>query len=297
MDSIPYDILEAMVQCFGKAFHYKDGVATFFLTQGVPRLLVDKYRNEPKFVWARRLLTELSETENGRLLQRKVLTALCQLRKVPDSQVPDRDAAADSLRQLKTLALQHALIAKEEAQAVADKAFQAKEQQQVVQDRAGKLEKLKQSFFAAVTNPDRQAAGYSLQDMLQELFSLFEIEYRKSFRNPKNTQEIDGHFCFQSFDYLVEAKWRKDQPTEAEIGSFKHKIDGKLQGTRGLFVSVPGFRMEVVEKFDERGSSIILMDGADLTHLLEGRVDLRDGLRAKIEAAAQRGVVLTSILG
>lgn len=60
MDSVPYEIMEAMVQCFGKAFHYKDGVATFFLTQGVPRPLVDKYRNEPKFVWARRLLTELS---------------------------------------------------------------------------------------------------------------------------------------------------------------------------------------------------------------------------------------------
>jgi hypothetical protein len=296
MDSVPYEILEAMVQCFGKAFHYKDGVATFFLTQGVPRPLVDKYRNEAKFVWARRLLTELSQTEEGRLLQRKVLTALCQLRKVPDSQVPDRDAAADALRQLKNLAVQHDLLAKEEARVVGDKAAQAKERQQLVQDRAAKLDKLKQTFIAAFTSADRQAAGYTLQDLLHELFTLFEIEYRKSYRNPKNTQEIDGHFCFQSFDYLVEAKWRKDQPTEAEIGAFKHKVDGKLQGTRGLFVSVPGFRKEVVEKFDERGSSIILMDGADLTYLLEGRVDLRDGLRAKIEAAAQRGVVLTSVL-
>ena len=60
MEPVPYDILEAMVQCFGKAFHYKDGVATFFLSQGVSRALVDKYRNEPKFVWTRRMLTELA---------------------------------------------------------------------------------------------------------------------------------------------------------------------------------------------------------------------------------------------
>lgn len=225
------------------------------------------------------------------------MTALCQLRKIPDSQVADRGAAADVLRQLKNLALQHNLAVKEEARVVADKAAQAREHLQIIQDRAARLEKLKQTFFTAAMNPDRQAARYTLQDLLQELFHLFEIEYRKSFRNPNNTQEIDGHFCFQSFDYLVEVKWRKDQPTESEIGAFKHKVDGKLQGTRGLFVSVPGFRKEVVEKFDERGSSIILMDGADLTHLLEGRVDLRDGLRTKIEAAGQRGVVLTSILG
>jgi hypothetical protein len=42
---------------------YKDGVATFFLTQGVPRPLVVNYWNEPKFVWSGRLLTEFSQTE------------------------------------------------------------------------------------------------------------------------------------------------------------------------------------------------------------------------------------------
>src|SRR5579862_1570151 len=114
MDPVPYEIMEAMVQCFGKAFHYKDGVATFFLTQGVPRPLVDKYRNEPKFIWARRLLTELSQTEDGRLLQRKVLNALCRLRKVPDSQIADPNAALDALRQLKDLAVQHDLAVKDE---------------------------------------------------------------------------------------------------------------------------------------------------------------------------------------
>src|SRR5262249_53105199 len=113
---VPYEIMEAMVQCFGKPFRYKDGVATFFLMQGVPRPLVDKCRNEPKFVWARIPLTELSQTEDGRLLQRKVLTALCQLCKVPDTDVPDWDGAVDALRQVKTLAAQHDLAAKEEGQ-------------------------------------------------------------------------------------------------------------------------------------------------------------------------------------
>ena len=297
MEPVPYDILEAMVQCFGRAFHYKDGVATFFLSQGVSRALVDKYRNEPKFVWARRVLTELADTLEGKLQQRKILTALCQLKKIPDPKVPDRDAAADVLRTLKSLALQHDLFVKEERHVAADKATEARARQQLSQERAAKLEVLRKTFNDAVLSADRQAAGYTLQDLLQELFGLFEIEYRKSFRNPSNTQEIDGHFYFQSFDYLVEAKWRKDQPTEGEIGSFKHKVEGKFRGTRGLFVSVAGFRKEVVEKFDERGSSIILMDGSDLIHVLEGRVDLQDGLRAKVETASQKGLVLSPIIG
>lgn len=297
MGPVPYDVLEAMVQCFGKAFHYKDGVATFFLTAGVPRPLVDKHRNEPKYVWARRLLTELGQSDDGRMQQGKVLTALCRLRNLPDKDVPDRDAGLDVLRGLKQLAQQHDLVVKEDEAKQEDRVSTAQEREQLVDNRTKKLESLRQVFNESAGSPDRQRAGYTLQDVLQELFGLFEIEYRKSFRNPTNTQEIDGHFYFLSFDYLVEAKWRKDQPTEAEIAAFKHKVGGKVTGTRSLFVSIPGFRREVVEQFDERGSSIILMDGMDLIHVLEGRVDLRNGLRKKIEAAAQKGLVLTQILG
>jgi hypothetical protein len=122
---------------------------------------------------------------------------------------------------------------------------------------------------------------------------LFEIEYRKSFRT--ETQQIDGHFNFQGFDYLVEAKWRRDQPTEQELGAFKHKVDGKLESTRGLFVSIPGFRAEVVAQFNGRGPNLILMDGCDLIHILEGRIDLRDAIRKKVERAAQEGIAFTRL--
>jgi restriction endonuclease Mrr len=93
------------------------------------------------------------------------------------------------------------------------------------------------------------------------------------------------------FDYLVEAKWRSDQPNEQEIAGFKQKVDTKLDATRGMFVSINGFRDEVVAQFQGRGANIIFMDGEDLTHILEGRVDLPDALRTKIEKAAQEGNV------
>src|ERR1700688_2981988 len=122
MEPVPYDILEAMVQCFGKAFHFKDGVATFFLTAGVPRPLVDEHRTEAKYVWARRLLTELGQSEDGRILQRKVLMALCRLRNLPDKEVPDREGGLDAIRQLKSLAQQHDLVVREEIERKVDRA-------------------------------------------------------------------------------------------------------------------------------------------------------------------------------
>lgn len=93
------------------------------------------------------------------------------------------------------------------------------------------------------------------------------------------------------FDYIVEVRWRKNPPDEAEIGGFQRKVNTKLESTRGLFISVQRFRDKVVEKYNGEGANTIFMCGQDLSLILEGIVDLRDGLKAKIERAAQEGIV------
>ena len=296
MESLPYDITEAMVQCFGRSFHYKDGVASFMLSAGVDRALVARYRDEPKFKWARLVLADLSHNEEGRITQRRLLMQLCNLKNLADPDVPDRDAGLDALRALKSLALEREFVVRKAREKERDNAKLAAEREHLVQERAAKLAKIRGEFTAEITATDRQAAGLALEDLLVDLFSLFEIEYRKSYRTPTGTQEIDGQFTFEGFHYLVEAKWRKDMPTEQEIGGFKHKVDGKLESTRGLFVSVQGYRSEVVEQFNGRGSNIILIDGSHLVHVLEGRIDLREMLKFVIDRAAQEGVVYSQVM-
>jgi hypothetical protein len=293
MNPLPYEIMDAMIQCFGRSFFYKDPMSAFLYNCEVPRALADKHRHEHKFVWARKLLTELGESESGRVLQRRVLTALCQLRNLPDKEVPDRAAGLDALRNLKDLALAHDLVARDEVDRGTQRKQAAAEHTRILQERSAKLESLRQTFNAAAIDSNRQAAGYSLEDLLRELFSLFELEYRKSYRT--ETQQIDGCFNFQGFDYLVEAKWRSDQPTEQELGGFQRKVNTKLESTRGLFVSVPGFRPAVAAQCNGYGANLILMDGRDLIHVLDGRTDLRDGLKKKIERAAQEGIVFTPL--
>jgi len=139
-----------------------------------------------------------------------------------------------------------------------------------------------------ISTVNRQKAGYSLEDLLEKLFPVFDLEYRKSYRT--ETQQIDGHFKFEGFDYLVEAKWRADKPNENEIGGFKRKIDTKLESTRGVFISINGFREEVIKSFEGVGNNILFFSGEDFTHVLEGRIDLDEVLRKKIDKAAQEGI-------
>jgi hypothetical protein len=162
---------------------------------------------------------------------------------------------------------------------------------------AQKMERLRTTFGAmVVATDDPQDRGYGLEDLLAELFALHEITYRPPYRTP--TEQIDGHFSFKGFDYLVEARWRKAPPTEADLGGLKTKADKKITSTRGLFVSVAGFRAEVVQEFTKGVSAnIVLMDGVDLTLILEGRMSLIDALDMKIQKAAQEGIIYFPLAG
>jgi hypothetical protein len=127
-----------------------------------------------------------------------------------------------------------------------------------------------------------------LEDLLKELFALYEIRYRKSYK--AEGEQIDGFFAFGGFDYLVEARWRKEKPSLQDLFAFKGKVDRKIESTRGMIISILGFDDEVVRRLREAGpANLILVDGYDLTLILEGRVSLTDGLQAKIERAAQEG--------
>jgi hypothetical protein len=289
MEYLPHEINNQIIQCFGRCFHYKDTVESFLISAGVPKTIGGRYRDDPKFVWARKLLHDLSETEEGRITQRKILTALCRLRNLPDNDVPDKNAGLDALRKLKELTVEHQLIIDEKKHENISKKNIAEHKIKIAEERSLKLIALKEKFYNGTTGVDRQKIGYDLEDIIKELFSLFEIDYKKSYKT--DTQQIDGYFKFEGFDYLTEAKWRIDQPTEGEIGSFQRKVKTKLESTRGVFFSINGFRPEVVNQFNGLGANIIFFTGEDLIHILEGRVHLKDALQNKVEKAAQYGIV------
>jgi hypothetical protein len=289
---LPFEIREAVVAVCGKAFWLKDPFRSFLLSCGVPVEIYDRYGDESKFKIARHVLGELDALgEKGYEIQRRLITDLAKLRRAPDESVPNMDAALSAIRWLKELAVNQKMIIEEERK-VADVRFQdARRKQAAIAARAEKMEELRRTFLALVgAKDDPQGRGYGLEDFLAELFELHEITYRRPYRT--TTEQIDGHFPFKNFDYLVEARWRLGPPSEADLGAFKTKVDKKISSTRGLFVSIPGYRPEVVLEFTRGVSSnIVLMDGQDLALILEGHVSLTDSLDLKIQKAAQEGII------
>jgi len=292
---LPAEVKSALIQVCGRCFWYKQPLFDMFSRAGIPETYYLKYEHEPKFKIARQLIDDLERKgEDGFLLQRRLLTELCKLRDLPDSEVPDRDAGLEALRKLKKLAVEHDLVAGEERQRARRRTADAETQIQQARERERRLSELHQAFTEMSSSSDHQARGYSLEDLLKELFTLHELRYRKSYRG--NGEQIDGWFAFGGFDYLVEARWRKDVPSLDELLAFKGKVDRKIESNRGLFVSVAGFREDNIQRLREAGpANLILMDGYDLTLILEGRVSLIDALQAKIEKASQEGILFFSL--
>jgi Restriction endonuclease len=135
-----------------------------------------------------------------------------------------------------------------------------------------------------------QQRGFRLEDLLFDLLQLSEFEYTPPFRTPGNEQ-VDGHFRYEKFDYLVEAKWEKDLTKQPDLSIFDGKIRGKAQSTRGLFLSAMGFDEHGIRKFSGDAPRIVLMTGEDLALVLSGRFSLADAMKAKIDAIVRYGTI------
>ncbi|ADY14212.1 restriction endonuclease [Sphaerochaeta globosa] len=291
--ALPYEIRKQIIQCIGTCFHYKDNVEAFLMSCELNRKVASRHKDEKKFVWARLLMDDLDNDPNGEIYQRRILTELCKMRKLPDNDAPNPSAGLDALRRLKELAFENGIIVEENKTNAKIRKQIAQEKNKIAEERSAELVKLKQTVYSAFANQDRQGAGYALEDVLMRLFALEGIEYRKPYK--LETQQIDGHFKYEGFDYLVEAKWENDPPNEQKIGGFERKVNTKLDSTRGMFFSMNGFRREVVQTFEGKKGNIILFSGEDLMHILEGRISLREAIQIKIEKAAQEGKPYTPI--
>ncbi|CVX25121.1 Uncharacterised protein [Streptococcus pneumoniae] len=295
MTKISFEIQQQIIQCFGLCFHYKDTVVSFMQTSGVPNDLILKWKSEPKFVWAKNVINELNKTENGRLIIRRIATEFYKMKNIPD-EVQDRDRGLDALRKLKRLIGD---TQQNKVNETLNNSYHRSRQEMKIQLRQQllqKIEELKTEYYSLFSSDNPQERGYRLEKIVANLFRINDIDYHDSYRNRTNTQQLDGYFRFEGFDYLVEMKWEKNSVNSPKIASLKQKVDTKLTSTRGLFLSINGFRDEVIQDFSNKDAKILFMDGQELAYILENRISLYEALKVKIIGASKTGNPNVSII-
>ena len=200
--------------------------------------------------------------------------------------------AREAVAQLKQLVEPHQEKVKDEEDAEQRRKERA---EKLKKNRAvrEKLKDLNAQFINIATGSSPQTRGFELERLMYDLFELFDLDPKASFRN--TGEQIDGAFTLEGTDYLFEAKWQQEAVGVQSLDAFSSKVHRKLDNTLGLFLSVNGFSPDGVEAHSMKRPSVILMDGADLMAVLEERIDFVTLLLRKKRHAAQTGNIFLRI--
>lgn len=163
----------------------------------------------------------------------------------------------------------------------------ARSRQEAVRRFSDELHKLHERFLAMHgSDKPPQERGHDFQTFLSELFEHFDMEPRLEYT--LDHEQLDGSFAFDTDDYIVEARWRKEPASRADFDSFAAKVRSKGKNALGLFVSVNGFTRDALETYREQ-TPFVTMDGTDLMSVLQSFVRLDDLFRAKKRHANETG--------
>lgn len=133
-----------------------------------------------------------------------------------------------------------------------------------------------------------QGRGRAFETWLRKLLDRDGVEPRTAYR--PDGEEVDGSFVHGGRVYLLEAKWWANAVPASAIYQFKGKVDGKLVGTIGVFISMSDYGPDTVDA---------VRVGKELNVILFGRSDIEATLDAgfakvlsmKLRTAAERGEV------
>jgi hypothetical protein len=167
----------------------------------------------------------------------------------------------------------------------------AKDERSVqIQMRSEALGRLKNDFFQLHAEADRNKAGFDLEKLVHNLFDLFALKPRQSYR--VIGEQIDGSFELDGNVYLLESKAEKDALPEADLLVFKGKIEGKSTFTRGVFIALNDISSPARDAITRgKAPSFFVMNGHDLLMILSEAVTLTDFLRHRIRLLGDKGRV------
>ena len=197
-----------------------------------------------------------------------------------------------AVAQLKSLLEPHEQIKKEQDE-LAERQRSAAEKLRSNMAVRQRLEQIRNRYMALVTSTNPQGRGFELEKVMYDLFELFDLDPKASFRN--TGEQIDGAFSLGGTDFLFEARWRQAQSDASDLDTFAAKVRRKLENTLGVFLSINGFSSDGVAAHSSGGAVVVLMDGADLMAVFEERIDFVSLLLRKKRHAAQTGEIYLPI--
>ncbi len=195
-----------------------------------------------------------------------------------------------SIAELSSLKLKEKLKKQQEEKRKKDKIKHKKSSFEIYENKRSSLYKRFQELYTLSNGIDVKKRGYELENLFLELMKISEIEVIESFKNIG--EQIDGAIKFENIHYLVETKWQEKPVQQKDLASLYLKVEGKLVGTRGVFIAINGYSKEMLQSsLIGKELKIVLLDGMHIINVLAGRYTFNELLKKSIEQASLNGKI------
>lgn len=293
---ISFELKEKLVQLAGSCFWYWGSFSSFLDSCGVNQDTQSRYPKGAytKYEVMRNILNYLEETKKVDVIN-NIISGFFRLNNPLDTENINIEKAKKLLKEFKELVGNDPIEKEIERREQEKKREVSKNIIEQVQVKEEKIKSLKGRFLQLFSSQNftPQQRGYELEKLFFELLELEEFEFTLPFKS--EGEQIDGHFKYEKFDYLVEIKWIAENAKQKDLSIFDGKIKGKAQSTRGLFFAVNGFDDNVINKYSGDSPRIILMSGEDFMYILEKRTSFYDAMKVKIDSLVRYGDINYSL--
>lgn len=292
--------INALIEALANIYWYKEELRTFLTYSiGNPSILSKLNWEDYKRNTASTLVNFLADNQDT--YQNDLLKLMTEVCKITDFSHLERldggkekaKIAKQSVEALKTQIGQHEDIIKEKIK-INERREKANATAIQNKNSQEELDRLKNEYCNLIGSTEApQKRGFQLEKIMKDLFNIFDLDPKASFRVAG--LQIDGAFILEGTDYLFESKWERNPVGFEELSVFDGKLTRNLDNTLGLFLSINGFSDEGIGAYCRNRPNLILMDGADLMAVLEGRINLKELLLRKRTHASQTGNIYLKI--
>jgi hypothetical protein len=300
----PPELLELLISAIPKLYRSKVSVLQFFEGAGVKKnVLKDlydqvKYDKEKisKYEISRIVLVKINDMGDDALRTRREIVkrvvefedfTLCWPSDQAEarglvSQVRDIVNKKDTFTRMKQ-ELNNAKKSQREQESL--------EQKRRLNERSARLSTIKSDFETLVKEENPQKRGKLLEQILNDLFSFYEISIREAFiitgaNNEGITEQIDGAIEIDGEIYLVEMKWWNKPLGRNDISPHIVKLYGRSDA-RGLYISASGYTEPAITTAREalQQRILILCELREIIAFLEQDRNIVELLKEKIRVA------------
>lgn len=143
-----------------------------------------------------------------------------------------------------------------------------------LKDRFANLQKVKETQTAKI------GRGLDFEVLINDVFEDEEILLQRSYHTSDNkSEQIDGAIEVLNRIILFEVKWVESGLAASDLYAFIGKIENKLIGTLGLFISREELSSNFVNSLSKgRRRNVLLLHGNDIELLFTGDLSLKDYL-------------------